>query len=593
MIYAGPFLLAFAVSLALTPGVRAVALWRGWVSTPRPDRWHQRETALFGGVAIYGATVVAFLQFVPIQNDQTLLGILIGGSFMFLVGLIDDIKKSPPYAKLLGQIVAACTAVYSGISFEMLPTVLAVPVTVLWIVGVTNAFNLIDNMDGLAAGIAVIAGGILFVYSYLNDVLFVGLVSLALAGASLGFLIFNFHPARIFMGDSGSMFIGYLVAVVAIMGTANHVSNLLATLIVPITVLGVPIFDTTFVTLLRRVRGSAITQGGRDHASHRLVTLGLSERKAVLLIYAISVLFGAVAFFYARVDISLVVIMTVLTAILLLIVGRFLSEVKIEEKPLNASAGATTRPVLINTMLVYKRQFLEVLIDFALICIAYYSAYLVRFEGVSSEWYLPLFIESLPMVIAVQLGAFFLFGLYRNVWRYVSIQDLTAITKAVTLGSVLSILLFTYLGQFQGYSRSVFVVYWLILLCLVAATRLFFRALREYFLRSWRGGKKVLIVGAGDAGEMLLREIHNNRKLNYEPVGFLDDDKEKVGREIHGLPILGTRYALKQEIQDRGIEEVLVAIPSAQRADLSEIYRFCEESGIPFRETSGLFPRGR
>ncbi len=593
MIYAGPFLLAFAVSLALTPGVRAVALWRGWVSTPRPDRWHQRETALFGGVAIYAATLVAFLQFVPIQNDQTFIGILIGGSFMFLVGLIDDIKKTPPYAKLLGQIVAACTAVYSGITFEMLPTVLAIPVTILWIVGVTNAFNLIDNMDGLAAGIAVIAGGILFVYSFLNGVLFVALVSLALAGASLGFLIFNFHPARIFMGDSGSMFIGYLVSVVAIMGTANHVSNLLATLIVPIAVLGVPIFDTAFVTLLRRIRGSAITQGGRDHASHRLVTLGLSERKAVLLIYAISVFFGAVAFFYARVDISLAVIMTVLTAILLLVVGRFLSEVKIEEKPPGASAGTTTRPVLINAMLVYKRQFLEVLIDFALICIAYYSAYLVRFEGVSSEWYLPLFIESLPIVIVLQLGTFFLFGLYRNVWRYVSIQDFTAITKAVTLGSVLLLFLFTYLGQFQGYSRSVFIVYWLILLCLVAATRLFFRALREYFLRSWRGGKKVLIVGAGDAGEMLLREIHNNRKLNYEPVGFLDDDTEKVGREIHGLPILGTRYALKKEIRDRGIEEVLVAIPSAQRADLSEIYRLCEESGIPFRETSGFFLKSR
>ena len=285
---------------------------------------------------------------------------------MFLVGLIDDIKKTPPYAKLLGQIVAACTAVYSGITFEMLPTVLAIPVTILWIVGVTNAFNLIDNMDGLAVGIAVIAGGILFVYSFLNGVLFVALVSLALAGASLGFLIFNFHPARIFMGDSGSMFIGYLVSVVAIMGTANHVSNLLATLIVPIAVLGVPIFDTAFVTLLRRIRGSAITQGGRDHASHRLVTLGLSERKAVLLIYAISVFFGAVAFFYARVDISLAVIMTVLTAILLLVVGRFLSEVKIEEKPPGASAGTTTRPVLINAMLVYKRQFLEVLIDFAL-----------------------------------------------------------------------------------------------------------------------------------------------------------------------------------------------------------------------------------
>ncbi|MFQ5694166.1 MAG: MraY family glycosyltransferase, partial [Nitrospinota bacterium] len=330
MFYALPFLTALALSLVVTPVVQWAALRSGWVALPRPERWSRRRTALLGGVAIFVSVMATFLYFIPIEDDKSLLGILVGGSFMFMVGLIDDIRKAPPYAKLLAQIVGAVTAVYSGIYFEMIPRAISIPLTVLWIVGITNAFNLIDNMDGLSAGIAVIASGILFAYSIRNNEVFIALVCLALAGGALGFLFYNFNPARIFMGDSGSMFIGYLVSVLAIIGTANHVSNLVATLIVPTTVLGVPIFDAAFVALLRPLRRQAISQGGRDHTSHRLVTLGLSERRAVLLIYAVSIGFGLVAFFYARVDISLVIILTVLTTVLVIVIGRFLSEVKID-----------------------------------------------------------------------------------------------------------------------------------------------------------------------------------------------------------------------------------------------------------------------
>ncbi|MFQ5912397.1 MAG: glycosyl transferase [Nitrospinota bacterium] len=601
MLYLTPFATALLLALATTPVVKWTALRRGWVAHPRPDRWSQRRTALFGGVAIFVSVMATFLYFVPIENDKSLLGILLGGTFMFVVGLIDDIRKTPPYAKLLAQIVGACTAVYSGIYFEVIPKAISVPLTVFWVVGITNAFNLIDNMDGLSAGIAVIASGILFTYSVFNDEVFIAFACLALAGGALGFLFYNFNPARIFMGDSGSMFIGYLISVLAIIGTANHVSNLLATLIVPTMVLGVPIFDTAFVALLRRLRGRAISQGGRDHTSHRLVTLGLSERRAVLLIYAVSIGFGLVTFFYARVDIPLVIIMTVLTAILIAVIARFLSEVKVDpDTQLPVSGNGKGRavseggpgPVLLNTLLLYKRQFLEVLIDFCLICVSYYLAYILRFEGIAPGWYIDLFFESLPVVIAIKLGCFFYFGLYRNVWRYVSVEDLAAIAKAVTLGSLLSILVFTYLSRFEGYSRATFVIDWGLLLLLVAGIRLLFRGLREYFARIRPAGKRVLIVGAGDAGEMLLRELRNNPKLDYLPVGFLDDDPEKVGREIGGVPIIGPHGTLVREVRARRIAEVFVAIPSAGPELFKDVLRLCREAKVPLSGISGfLEPR--
>lgn len=597
MFYLLPFLMAFLLALLVTPIIWWLSLRQGWVAQPRADRWHQRPTALFGGIAIFLSVMGSVFYFVPIENDKSLLGILVGGSFMFVVGLIDDIRKTPPYAKLMAQIVGACAAVYSGIYFEIIPKPISLPFTVFWIVGITNAFNLIDNMDGLSAGITAISAGILSAYSILSGEIFIALVCLSLAGGALGFLVYNFNPARIFMGDSGSMFIGYLISILAIIGTANHVSNLVATLIVPTMVLGVPIFDTAFVALLRRLRGQAISQGGRDHTSHRLVSLGLSERKAVLLIYAFSIVFGLGTFFYARVDIPLVVILAVLSAILIVVIGRFLSEVKVDDDdrvPVSQNgvggmgSDSRAKPVLLNTLLVYKRQFIEVLLDFCLICVSYYVAFLLRFEGIAPDWYLDLFFESLPVLIAIKLGCFFYFGLYRNVWRYVSVEDLAAITKAVTLGSLVSILVFTYISRFQGYSRAVFFIDWGLLLVLIAGVRLLFRGLREYFSRIRSTGKRVLIMGAGDAGEMLLRELRNNPKLDYQPVGFLDDNPEKHGLEIGGVAILGSREVMVREIRRRRIDEVLVAIPSAGSELLDDVLRYCQEAKIPFQRLAGI-----
>ncbi|MFQ6110492.1 MAG: hypothetical protein ACE5LX_00530 [Nitrospinota bacterium] len=591
--YLPPFGIALGLALVLTPLVRSLSLKRGFVAKPSQTRWHRRSTALFGGVAIYAAFMATVLFFEPSLNEPATLGLLFGGAIVFVVGVVDDLRGLRPVTKLLAQIAAACVVLYSGTYFTKIPSLaLAMPLTIVWIIGVTNAFNLIDNMDGLCAGTTFIASGILFVYSVINHLPFVSIISAAMAGASLGFLRYNFYPAKIFMGDCGSMFLGFTISVVAVIGTANHMSNLLATLIVPVLVLGVPIFDTTFVSLLRRIRGRPISEGGRDHTSHRLVVLGLSERKTVLLIYAMSLGFGLIALFYARVDVTIITIFAALAIIFAILLGLFLGEVTVDsEEELERARyrEAAAQKVILNSMLYFKRQFAEMFMDFLLICLSFYSANLLRFGGILSQPERERLWQALPILIVVKLSSFYYFGLYRGMWRYVGLQDLFSVAKAVTVGSVASVFLILYFLGFQGYSRAAFFIDWLLLLVCIAGVRVALRAFKESLLRLERdGGKRVLILGAGDAGEMLLREINNNRNLRYVPVGFLDDNPVKRGRKIHGIEVLGTSRDLPRIVGEKGVEELFIAIPSASEEQMAGVTKLCEELGIPYRKMAGI-----
>ncbi|MDI6606483.1 MAG: MraY family glycosyltransferase, partial [Candidatus Omnitrophota bacterium] len=254
----------FILSLLLTPLVRSFALKYGLVSYPRSDRWHKRPTAILGGTAIYLSVILPALFLLPLNKN--LIGLLGGATMLFLVGLIDDKFHLAPYLKLFMQIIAGAVAVFSGIIIgPPVNGILAVPLTLLWIVAVTNAFNLLDNIDGLAAGIATIASLMLFFSTLIFSNNPFGGYALILSAAALGFLFYNFNPARIFMGDSGSMFLGYSLAVISISGMARHASNLFITMLVPVFILSVPIFDTIFVMITRVLRGKKIFQGGRDH----------------------------------------------------------------------------------------------------------------------------------------------------------------------------------------------------------------------------------------------------------------------------------------------------------------------------------------
>src|ERR1043165_3693070 len=274
---------SFALAAVLTPLVRSLARRWGFVAKPKTDRWHKRPTAMMGGVAIWVAVIATYLVLVP----HTSAGWVVVGtaSFLFLVGLVDDWLHIKPYQKLIGQVIGAAAVVNYGL---LLPWTRSLPanmvITIFWLIGITNAINLLDNMDGLATGIAAIASAFLTIHFVTSaqptEALMLGVVT----GALVGFLIYNSNPASIFMGDSGSMFIGFFLASSALINISGGRSRTLIVLAVPILVLFIPIFDATFVTVLRKLAGRAASQGGRDHTSHRLVALGLSEKRAVLLL---------------------------------------------------------------------------------------------------------------------------------------------------------------------------------------------------------------------------------------------------------------------------------------------------------------------
>jgi UDP-GlcNAc:undecaprenyl-phosphate GlcNAc-1-phosphate transferase len=587
MNYLAIFLISFFLSFVFTPVVRKFALKFGLVARPREDRWHKRPTALLGGVGLWLACVVSVFLFFGF--DFQVIYLIAASSILFIVGLYDDLKGLSPQVKILGQIVASCIFVFFCKRFSGNP--LVIPLSILWLVGVTNSFNLLDNMDGLASGIAAIASSTLFISSRLFGNDDIAVLALILAGANFGFLPYNFNPARIFMGDSGSMFIGFILGALAIMGTSIHISNLMVTLAIPVLILGVPIFDTTFVTLMRMMRGRSILKGGKDHTSHRLVTLGLSETKTVLLLYLLSILFGLIALAYSKVDVFIVSIFVVLILIVLFFFGAFLADVEIRSSnQINAIRKKELKEgkVVLNALILHKRRIVEVIVDFILICLSYYSAYLLRFEGVISSSNLILITRSLPWIVILRLVCFSYFGLYRGMWRYISITDLIAIFKAVSLSSILVVLILTFLFRFENYSRVVFVIDWLLAMFFIAGVRILIRLMGEYFAPLEPEGRRILIVGAGDTGEMVLREIKRNKNLKFKPIGFIDDDITKLGRKIHGIPVLGTRDDISRLVQSEEIEEVFIAIPSAQEKEMESISKICHDCGIVFRKIGAM-----
>ena len=584
------FLVPFVLSLALTPIVRQIALKNGLVSYPRPDRWHKRPTALLGGISIYLASVISAFIFGLINKNAW--GLFLGATFLFIIGLADDKFHFAPYIKLFAQIIAGCIIILFGIHIGLsLDITLSIPLTLLWIIGITNSFNLLDNIDGLSAGIAAIASLMLFVSSRLfyNNPL--GMFALVLSGAALGFLPYNFNPAKIFMGDSGSMFLGYCMAVISITGTARHISSLLITMFVPVLILSVPIFDTIFVMIIRQLQGKRIFEGGKDHTSHRLVTLGLSQKKTVLLLYTISIIFGSIGILYSKLNIFVVSILAFLGVVILLFFGLFLFEGTSYSKQLEShkkNSNHKNNWTFLNAIFLHKRRLVEVLLDFIFICVAYYSAYFLRFEGALLGPNLSLLRQSLVWIILIKMSVFFIFGLYRGVWRYVGISDFFTIFKVVSLSSIVSILFLTFKFRFRDYSRAVLFIDWLLLLFLILGSRFMFRILGEFLSRIQKEGRRVLIFGAGDTGEMVIREIKRNKALNYVPVGFVDDDPHKVGNKIHGVPVLGSRDKIQDLIKTNEIKEVIIAVSKIDLADFSEIVQICKDCGVSFRRVKGI-----
>jgi UDP-GlcNAc:undecaprenyl-phosphate GlcNAc-1-phosphate transferase len=575
-------LLSFASTVALVPACRRVALRYGCVAEPKRDRWHRKRAPLLGGLAVAIVVLLGGLTIRPLPDVVLLLA---AGLAATLIGLVDDIVVLRPATKLVAQIVLASTFVYFGYRLHWLESMTGdAMLTLFWIVGVTNAFNLLDNMDGLAAGIAIVVA-LTLMAGFLGDGesrSYAAYLAL-LIGALGGFLIYNFNPASIFMGDSGSLFIGLTLAALTLHPAAGHKSDpgVLAVIGAPLMVLLVPIFDTILVTVGRLLSGRNPGRGGRDHSSHRLVAIGLSERRAVGVLWTLAGVGGLLALAFRMVPPDVAAPMAVAFVLGMVLFAVYLARVKVYEEPdeqLLASGRVT--PVVVGFM--YKRRAAEVLLDFCLVPLSYYVAYRLRFEGPEFVTFFPSFLSSLPIVVGLQIAALFVVGGYRGLWRYFGLMDGVVFAKGVMLGTVAIAVAIVYLFRFEHYSRGVFVIYAALLMLALIGSRASFRLISEFVQRR-QSGRRLVVYGAGDGGSIVSRELMTSKTEQYAMVGFIDDDPAKYKTRVHGFPVIGGLDTLAKLIAAGRVDDVVISIRTIEPARVKHLEGLCTQHGVTLR----------
>jgi UDP-GlcNAc:undecaprenyl-phosphate GlcNAc-1-phosphate transferase len=586
-------LLAFFLCLVTTPLVRRIALKKGWIDHPSEQRWHKKPTALLGGIGIYVGLAGAiffladFSTILPhfFRSEGTATSpspgavIWLGATFLFFLGLLDDFIHIKPQTKLIGQIIIASFVAFLGLRLHWFTSLtLDTMITIGWIVGITNAFNLLDNMDGLCTGIGLIAAVFLSVL-YWGSMPQAALLALALAGALAAFLIYNFNPASIFMGDCGSLPIGFCLSILCLYFSQTQPTIGLANFAVPVLLLMIPIFDTTLVTLIRLLSGRKASIGGRDHTSHRLVLMGLSEKRAVLSLYGIGTVAGFAAVFVSRSDTLTSPVVIIPVAVAFILMGVYLAQLRVyPEKEFSRLRDQPYTPILVE--LTYKRQILQVLLDLGLIAFAYYLSYRLRFASDYFPYYFKVFLNSLPAVIACKLVAFFAVGIYRGLWGSMGGSDIFVFVKASSLASVLSVAAVTFIYRFADFSKGIFFIDWLLTNAFLLGTRGSFRFFVDTIKRKSLAGDKTLIYGAGRGGELLLSEILNNTELNIEPIGFIDDDLLKTGKRLQGFPILGAFKDLEKLVKKYHIGSLLISFTHNDLEQLNLLKRICRENNL-------------
>jgi len=455
-----PFTIGLILSVALVPLSRRLAIQTGVVSHPRNDRWHREVVPLFGGVAIGLATLIgAFIT--GIADDTAVL--LTTCMAIFVVGLVDDVLALQPFTKMIGQIAMAGAVVYFDYRLYWLDSRLLDSVlTMAWLVGLTNAFNLLDNMDGLCAGTALIVAIMLMTGLQTGassefarpEIAFLALI----AGAVSGFLVYNFPPASIFMGDSGALMLGFGLAMLTLSneGVRGSRSDVISAIAGPVFVLMLPIFDTTLVTVLRLLAGRSPATGGRDHSSHRLVAMGLSERAAVVVLWLLAGLGGGIGVVLRSTRDGLSLAAGAVFVLLMCVLAFVLARVRVYDE---AQVPAPSAFTLIPGDVPYKRRVFEVLVDVSLAGAAFYLATRLQFDRQGFAANAENFYRSLPIVLTAQLVGFFIVGVYRGTWDHFKRKDRVTFLKGVALGAAISQLAIWLLYGYYNYSISIFLIY--------------------------------------------------------------------------------------------------------------------------------------
>lgn len=554
---------------------------RRLVAVPTSERWHNSSTPTFGGVGIYCglmAGIAAATATGVIEATTELGGIIVGCTLIFVAGLLDDIFGLGPLPKLAAQFAAAGIVIACGLRVELFANdLVAVIVAVVWLVGITNALNLLDNMDGLAATLATVACAYFAIDAatvHSNDLVLV--LALSLGCACVGFLPFNLHLGRrasVFMGDAGSQLLGFALASIGLAASWTAAGTTVATVMLPLIVLAIPIMDTALVTIVRVLERRPVTQGGRDHTSHRLVYYGLSERGAVALLATVAVALGATGLAYNVLDNGRITAIGVLISVVLLVqLGNFLSELR------EHSEADGDRPSL-RASLLAPRRLIEIVVDFALMCTSFLVAYMIVLDGFGDLTQRAGFLAALPVVLGTRYLCFVLGGIYRRVWRYAATIDEIVVGTACLVSAALSAMIVLVLRGSWEFPPSVFLLDAIFATVLVGGSRLAFRFWVERDKLAGTESARVLIVGAGRLGRSFSREIRETPGTRV--VGFMDDNPALRGRRIGGSRVLGPLHEIEETIVRSGATEVVVTIADCPADRLGIVNAACETATVP------------
>jgi UDP-GlcNAc:undecaprenyl-phosphate/decaprenyl-phosphate GlcNAc-1-phosphate transferase len=609
------FVSAAILSLGLTPVVMKLAAKVGALDYPNARKIHNVPMPRMGGVVIASGFFLTFVMLV-IVSPSLILGSWLGTSegvslvaslmLVLALGIWDDIEPLRPSQKFIVQVLLASIIYLAGfrISSFTIPFIqdniavglLDYPLTILWIVGITNAINLIDGLDGLAAGVSTIAFMSVFPIALYNGDVATATLSLIITGSLIGFLRFNFNPARIFLGDSGSLFVGFALSVLTIHSSTKGSATF--AIIVPILALGLPIMDTLLSMIRRLLRSflpdevkpesfvhklASMFHPDKSHIHHRLIARGLSHRNAVLVMYGISGVLGIGAFSVTFMNNAGASLVLSVVGVAVVIGVRQLKYREMAVLQNGVLLPLYNRPIM-------NREVLQVFFDVAFILLSFAIAKYCAGLFFPSMEIGGRFIIEISAAALVQLAVFWASGLYKGTFRLLGLGDVLRAVRAVALSIVATGFVLAAMGFSISKGEVVaFVLNFYFLLTFVIGFRMSFRVLQYLSHTEMRSGKHVLFYGADTNGMLMLEKILESDLTNYTPVGFLDDDSTLEGRSLNGYPIFGSHWKFSTLIRTHHIDEVVLCGDTIKAESLKRLRATALEHGIPIKRLRMLF----
>jgi UDP-GlcNAc:undecaprenyl-phosphate GlcNAc-1-phosphate transferase len=605
------FLIALISTLLFTPVVRFFARRFGALDLPGGRKVHEKPIPRLGGLSIFFtfhfiliiASQIDFFFFPSnFLKDINFLWLMLASSIILGVGSVDDFRRIPPSIKFFFQIIAGIIVALTCVRIQIITLpfgminlgIWSVPVTILWIVAITNAINLLDGLDGLAAGTSFIVCLAMFGVSLLNQNVGIALTCIILAGCTLGFLRYNFHPASIFLGDSGAYLLGFILSVLPLLGGLK--GTMTFAILIPMLALGLPIIDTALSMVRRLLRslhimevdeekneikfffldGFSMFKADRNHIHHRLLEMGFTQKKAVVFLYGISFILGGLA-------LSSVYFKNINYALFLTTIGiaSYIGVRKLGYSEIQIFRNGALLPLF--DAPVVNVRILRFFVDMSFIALSYYLAFLLRFEGSFDQSIKEYYLATIPLVLTIKMGIFYLSDLYKGAWRYTSVSDIVKMVKAVASGCFASALVLWAIPGYGVISLSVLVIDFNILFFLVTGARTSFRILEHFHISNNHHGRKVLIFGVDKSSIQALHEFINNPRLDLNPIGFIEEDERNKGKQVNGYPILGSIDSLDKILENNSISEIIFTGNSLSGSKLDHLSKICGHHQVSLR----------